>query len=199
MFESPEARDGQQLNPDWTEWLMGWPVGMTSLKPLSKEIFDDWKKKSQLGRVKKNSENVSDDGMSGMPVNGVASTASCGQEQIEHIAGKHNGTLPNLSPCGTHEGGGLGRGKCEASKLQSMQQGVSTEAFTQGENMQQGVPFGNGAYFGNEAVGLWGIDPADIGEVPRVTSVKENRANRLKAIGNGQVPACVVMAWEHLA
>lgn len=45
----------------------------------------------------------------------------------------------------------------------------------------------------------WSVDPADIGEVPRVTSAKENRANRLKAIGNGQVPQCVVMAWEHLA
>lgn len=44
----------------------------------------------------------------------------------------------------------------------------------------------------------WTTDPADIGEVPRVTGVKENRANRLKAIGNGQVPQCVVKAWELL-
>ena len=33
---------------------------------------------------------------------------------------------------------------------------------------------------------------------PRVTTIKTNRVNRLKAIGNGQVPACVVMAWELL-
>ena len=45
----------------------------------------------------------------------------------------------------------------------------------------------------------WSVDPADIGEVPRVTSVKENRANQLKALGNGQVPACVVKAWELLS
>lgn len=45
----------------------------------------------------------------------------------------------------------------------------------------------------------WSVDPADIGEVPRVTSVKENRANQLKALGNGQVPQCVVKAWELLA
>ena len=31
-----------QLNPDWTEWLMGWPIGWTSLKPLSKEEFMKW-------------------------------------------------------------------------------------------------------------------------------------------------------------
>jgi hypothetical protein len=45
----------------------------------------------------------------------------------------------------------------------------------------------------------WATDPADTGEVPRVTDVKENRSNRLKAIGNGQVPQCVVKAWELLA
>lgn len=86
LFESAEHRDGKQLNPDWTEWLMGWPVGWSNVEPLG-EL--DWRD--------------------------------------------------------------------------------------------------------------WSVDPADIGEVPRVTSAKENRANRLKAIGNGQVPQCVVMAWELLA
>ena len=27
------ASDGGQLNPDWTEWLMGFPIGHTALKP----------------------------------------------------------------------------------------------------------------------------------------------------------------------
>ena len=199
MFESPEQRNGMALNPDWVEWLMGWPVGMTSLKPLSKEIFDDWKKKSQLGWSKGNAKNVRLDGMPGMQSNGVAPAASCGQEQVEHIAGKHNDSLSGLSPCRAYESRGLGRGECEASDLQDMQYGISAEAFAPSESMQQGMPFRNGAYFGNEAVGLWGIDPADTGEVPRVTDVKENRANRLKAIGNGQVAQCVVKAWELLA
>ena len=34
----------------------------------------------------------------------------------------------------------------------------------------------------------WAIDPADIGEVPRVLQSIQNRVHRLKAIGNGQVP-----------
>jgi hypothetical protein len=25
---------GAQLNPDWVEWLMGWPIGWTALAPL---------------------------------------------------------------------------------------------------------------------------------------------------------------------
>jgi hypothetical protein len=26
--------EGGQLNPSWVEWLMGWPIGWTDLKPL---------------------------------------------------------------------------------------------------------------------------------------------------------------------
>lgn len=39
--EDPEAPRGQ-LNPDWTEWLMGWPVGWTSLDPLPQGHLDVW-------------------------------------------------------------------------------------------------------------------------------------------------------------
>jgi hypothetical protein len=34
-----------QLNPDWVEWLMGWPIHWTSLKPLKKKHFEDWQEK----------------------------------------------------------------------------------------------------------------------------------------------------------
>jgi len=44
----------------------------------------------------------------------------------------------------------------------------------------------------------WSVDPADTGEVPRVSKGIKNRVSRLKAIGNGQVPACVALAWKIL-
>ena len=31
-----------QLNPTWVEWLMGWPIGWTSLRPLSTSRFQGW-------------------------------------------------------------------------------------------------------------------------------------------------------------
>lgn len=31
-----------KLNPPWDEWLMGWPIGWTSLDPLPLEVFADW-------------------------------------------------------------------------------------------------------------------------------------------------------------
>lgn len=36
------AGNGGQLNPDWTEWLMDWPCGWTSLEPLPQERLEDW-------------------------------------------------------------------------------------------------------------------------------------------------------------
>jgi DNA (cytosine-5)-methyltransferase 1 len=43
----------------------------------------------------------------------------------------------------------------------------------------------------------WSVDPADIDEIPRITTIKTNRVSRLKAIGNGQVPQ-VVFAMEQI-
>ena len=33
---------GGQLNPEWVEWLMGWPLGWTDLKPLATDKFQRW-------------------------------------------------------------------------------------------------------------------------------------------------------------
>ena len=30
------------LNPPWVEWLMGWPIGHTDLKPLETAKFQRW-------------------------------------------------------------------------------------------------------------------------------------------------------------
>lgn len=33
---------GGQLNPDWVEWLMGWPIGWTACEPLETARFQQW-------------------------------------------------------------------------------------------------------------------------------------------------------------
>lgn len=57
----------------------------------------------------------------------------------------------------------------------------------------------------------WSVDPADIEEpelvgtprateaIPRVATGIKDRVNRLKAIGNGQVPQCAALAWKILS
>ncbi len=34
-----------KLNPDWIEWLMGWPIGWSALKPLETARFREWLRK----------------------------------------------------------------------------------------------------------------------------------------------------------
>lgn len=33
---------GGRLNPPWVEWLMGWPLGWTDLRPLETDRFQQW-------------------------------------------------------------------------------------------------------------------------------------------------------------
>jgi hypothetical protein len=37
-----EGSTGGTLNPMWVEWLMGWPLGWTDLKPLETDKFQKW-------------------------------------------------------------------------------------------------------------------------------------------------------------
>jgi hypothetical protein len=36
------SRVGGHLNPMWVEWLIGWPLGWTDLKPLETDRFQAW-------------------------------------------------------------------------------------------------------------------------------------------------------------
>jgi hypothetical protein len=40
---SMAAGNGGELNPDWVEWLMGFPQGWTALEPLDQEVMDKWR------------------------------------------------------------------------------------------------------------------------------------------------------------
>lgn len=40
-IQDKEQQTGQ-LNPRWVEWLMGWPIGWTSLEPLQGLVWPDW-------------------------------------------------------------------------------------------------------------------------------------------------------------
>jgi DNA (cytosine-5)-methyltransferase 1 len=37
-----EETNPGQLNPTWVEWLMGWPLGWTDLKPLEMDRFQEF-------------------------------------------------------------------------------------------------------------------------------------------------------------
>jgi len=35
---------GGVLNPEWVEWLMGWPIGWSGLAPLEMDRFQEWRR-----------------------------------------------------------------------------------------------------------------------------------------------------------
>jgi hypothetical protein len=39
---TPPKEPGGLLSADWSEWLMGWPIGWTDLKPLATVKFQQW-------------------------------------------------------------------------------------------------------------------------------------------------------------
>jgi hypothetical protein len=41
LSQSVDPNSGQ-LNPTWVEWLMGWPLGWTDLKPLEMDKYQQW-------------------------------------------------------------------------------------------------------------------------------------------------------------
>ncbi len=46
VLSNPEVTgvEGGRLNPQWVEWLMGWPLGWTDLKPLAMDKFREWQR-----------------------------------------------------------------------------------------------------------------------------------------------------------
>lgn len=42
MLSMSVSQENGRLNPDWVEWLMGWPIGHTDLKPLATARYQEW-------------------------------------------------------------------------------------------------------------------------------------------------------------
>jgi DNA (cytosine-5)-methyltransferase 1 len=40
---TPDSPNSGKLNPTWVEWLMGWPLGWTDLKPLEMDKYQQWR------------------------------------------------------------------------------------------------------------------------------------------------------------
>jgi hypothetical protein len=119
-----EDQVGGQLNPDWVEWLMNWPIGWTSLKPLKELIWLDW----------------------------------------------------DIDPA-------------DMEKPESYPSPVSIIDGKTGNQIQE---------WGNNRFRKEPLDKG-FGPIPRIATGIKDRVNRLKAIGNGQVPMCVKVAWKELS
>tara|TARA_R110002012_G_scaffold253320_1_gene432327 strand:- start:367 stop:954 length:588 start_codon:yes stop_codon:yes gene_type:complete len=46
-----QPKAGGKLSPDWVEWLMGWPIGWTSMEPLNRDRFRAWERAFATGSI----------------------------------------------------------------------------------------------------------------------------------------------------
>ena len=167
---------GGQLNPDWTEWLMGWPIHWTSLEPLRKEFYDDWKQRTQSSAA-----HVFDGEVRPMWWCDDPSETPYRPRSNEQRRGKHYDSLSSLPHERTYESRNMGEGSGENCDVRNLWDGISTQTQPQVFSVREpGVPEREGEIISRTAVGV------------------ENRVDRLKAIGNGQVSSVVAAAWHLL-
>ena len=162
--------NGGSLNPGWVEWLMNWPIGWTSLEPLQHDQTELWKKSSAA--------HVSSTGLPAVWWHHDPSAPPQGQEPNEQQPGERRGPVQSV-PCG-------GAQAACASGLQGVRGAIHPKTGTQGDAVQQAVPVSLGEGIGGQTL------------VPRVSNGVTARVDRLKAIGNGQVPRCAAEAWRLL-
>jgi hypothetical protein len=167
--EMPDLATGA-LNPTWVEWLMHWPLNWTSLEPLKNEQFDKW---AQDGAAVVRGERVQT-----VWFNAEPTQAPQGPRSVQQRADERGDSLCAV-PCG-------GTQEAEACGVQSVRQAVSAEACKASNGLQPDMLSIAGQDVGAETL------------VPRVATGVMARVDRLKAIGNGQVPLCAATAWQLL-
>jgi hypothetical protein len=171
-------RPGGQLNPTWVEWLMGWPLNWTSLGALSNDNFKQWQESG--------AEADSNVGVRSMWWDCDPSEAPQRPKPDEQRAGQPGGAVPSLPQGGSHGGWDMGAREGRASDLQVLRIGVSASENSPCDGLLVGMSERAGPNLCDEAV------------VPRVATGVVARVDRLKAIGNGQVPQCAAAAWRLL-
>lgn len=164
---------GGQLNPRWVEWLMNWPRGWTNLEAVKNEDFQEWL--AQTG-PKATGGNVRivwwDNDPSGPPPR---------QRPMEQRPKEHQDVVCDLPRETSRTPEVVGAHQAEA--MRPLRKDIQVQA---GErNNLRTVVRQQG-----------GLGEAKI--IPRTAKGVEHRVDRLRALGNGQVPGVVREAWQRL-
>jgi hypothetical protein len=164
-----------QLNPDWVEWLMNWPIKWSDLNGFNKQEFQRWQEASaeaiqSAGQVRT------------MWWDSDPSQTPLGQQPVEQPKQQHSNSLPEMS----------WDASCER-KMERSQQGSDLSLLRKDFYIQEAERKGLRQRLREQTC----LDEAQI--VPRVSKSVAARMDRLKAIGNGQVPLCAATAWRILS
>jgi hypothetical protein len=166
--------NGGYLNPNWVEWLMNWPITWSSLNAIDSKEYQRWKETSTKTFQKS-------DQLREMWWDNDPSQASFGQQPNEQSEQQHCNVVPQM-PRDTSRQREM-EGSYKRSDLPLLCNDIYLSEI-KAKNLQSG---------------MWeqvSVDETKI--VPRTDKNIVARVDRLKAIGNGQVPLCAATAWELL-
>jgi len=172
--QTSDQKQGQ-LNPDWVEWLMGWPIGWSSLDPITELIWLDW------------------------------SVDPADVESAEHWRS------PNANDW-RNQGCSEQLYLCDQVRPSQVTNPKKKETMKKAERKWPTPIQGDAHLSSNPEVAQRRLDEGKItlsrdvqcdsqsqGIIPRVAIGIKDRVNRLKAIGNGQVPQVAATAWRILS
>jgi hypothetical protein len=176
---------GGSLNPTWVEWLMAFPLGYTVAR-----AHESRRKKSSK---KAGAEGDTDVGVLPVRLDGQVAEASpesqpCAASLDPVPAVSSQGAqvgADNLGPARSGEQVGESQ---QAAEVRMLRGDVHLQA-GEGNDVQSVM-----RQYAGAAPSWWEVEP-DLG---RVAHGIPNRVDRLKALGNGQVPLQAALAWRIL-
>ncbi len=163
------------LNPSWVEWLMNWPINWTSLEKINNEHFKYWQEASatHLQRAEGVRELWWDFDPAAPPQ---------GRGYDEQRTGEHPDPMCEVSRKFPRE-----------TEVDEPQQETELPALRSDIYLQEV----EGEILQSELCKSIGMGAEEV--LPRVAHGVKNRVDRLKAIGNGQVPEVARLAWNILS
>ncbi len=173
---------GGQLNPTWVEWLMNWPMGWTSLEAITHEHFKHWQ---ESGTAYLRGDRVQELWFDQDP-----SETPQGSEPFEQCSREYRDSLSDLPQERALERRDVGSRTGCSSNLRDMQITISAKKES---------PERSCALRGSEMLERdWkarGVKEM----VSRTATGVTARVDRIKALGNGQVPRVASTAFTYLA
>ena len=200
-FRQMTAGNGGQLNPTWVELLMGWPRGWSSLEPMDGDEMLAWVEGFTNGTETGIGEELPELREETTPetlrataggFRGVSEAQVLQHSLREHEEDSHQARL-QLACQETPQGMLRGVRGDPASASAPHRPGHDEQPAREHPDVVQVVP----RLFPQYGPQAWANGSWENG-VPRVATGIAHRVDRLKAIGNGQVPAVVATVWNLL-
>lgn len=200
---SNELANGGSLNPTWVEKLMGWPKDWTCLNPISHVEYIQW----LMGGPEDDTETRREEILRVLRKGNVAKEV---QWEVGGFFGIPEATFLLSELCQYSDRPYQARVFLESAKTLEremrglrLQEGSSGPSSRPEQSKQRTGKYPDTmqtlsrllAHYGKEAwqKGSWEDD------IPRVVTGVANRVDRLRAIGNGQVPAVATTAFKLLS